>query len=421
MSTWEAVLTTAVISTLLGALAGARITQHHIHRKNAGVRKRDRSPVMNPSAVAAGLDSAPPPLPPTQVRRTHAVEAPAEFQIAGALPAAPSLATGPMRRTPALDIPKWESGDDQAALHVSTASGDVTIALPDVDGLRIGPEDADVLVPELAVDLLVGRSGFVWTVQRAGPPDQGVALDGVPLTSVPMPWTSSRRLTAGAVTLTLENAAPANPSLEEPATEVGGSLADLFAARANGYGLSIGMSDEPYASTLATTALAAFDPRILDPARAAALASLNVTLALRDARRAHGGPAGDAFPRLAILGIDGRAELRAAANFDVSIWAVTRHEVVLLSRTSPARSDALEVTPLEMFSSASLGDRPILLLAAGAPTATLGRRLAGFTTLTANPEQLARVIVSGPNAAVAAAAVLSRELHGSVAGSRWSG
>jgi hypothetical protein len=387
---------------------------------SADAKGPGRSPGIDSSAAAASATSVSP-LPPTLLRRAPALRAPAELQVApSTLPAVPGPAAGPMRRTPALDILTWELEYGQAALRVSTASRDITVALPDVDGLRIGPEDADVMVPELAVDLLLGRSGFVWTVQRAGPPDLAVTLDEVPLTPVPMPWTSSRRLTAGAVTLTLENAPSADPWFDEPATEVGDPLVDLFAARANGYGLAIGMSDELYASTLATTALAAFDPRILDPARAAALVSLNVTLALRDARRARGDAAGEGRPRLAILGIDGRAELRAVANFDVSVWAITRHEVVLLARSSPEQATGPEVTPLEVSASPPLGDRPILLLTAGAPAATLAGRLAGFTTLTIGPKRLAQVIVSGPNGAVAAAAVLSRELHGSVAGSRWS-
>jgi len=372
-------------------------------------------------AAPSALSAAMPPLAPTVVRRADPVlGGPAPLPLPGA-----QWVTGPGRkplaRTPALEIAERDSENGPALLRVTTAAGDFIHPLPDEEGLRIGPEPADVVVPELSTVLLLGRRGFVWTVQMAGPADPTVTLDGVPLTSVAMPWTSNRRLTAGAITLTLENASPARASFEEPATDVSPDLANMCAARANAYGLAIGMGDGPYAAMLATAAIAAFDPRLLDPARGAALSALNVTLAVRDVPHAHSDSVGEGVPLVAIAGMDATGELRAATNFDVSVWAITRRGVVLLSGSTSQAPAALEVIPLDVRLAEDLGERPTLLLAAGAPTAALGRRLAGATTLKASPEQLARAVASAPDVpAVAAAAVLTRPLRGS-AGTRWSG
>jgi hypothetical protein len=373
----------------------------------------------DPGALGVAL---PPPLAPTMVRRAD--PAPGGL-VPASLPGARWVPdpgwTPPLARTPALEIPGRDAESGPAVLRVVTAAGDVILPLPDGEGLCIGPGPADVVVPELGTELLLGRSGFVWTVQLAGPADQRVTLDGVPLTSVAMPWTSNRRLTAGAISLLLENAPPARASFDEPATDVSTDLATRCAACANAYGLAIGVGEGPYPAMLATAALAAFDPRLLDPARGAALGALNVTFAVRDSRDAHPGRGSEGLPLVAIVGLDASGELRAATNFDVSVWAITQSGVILLSDPAPEAPGALEVIPLDVHPADDLGDRPVLLLAAGAPTTVLRQRLADVTALRASPEQLTRSVVSGPGAsAVAAAAVLTRPLRGS-AGTRWSG
>lgn len=365
--------------------------------------------------------SAPPPLAPTVVRRADpGPGGPAPVPLPGV-----RWVTGPGRtplsRTPTLEGPGPDAESGPALLRVVTAAGSASHRLPDTEGLRIGPEPAEVVVPELGTQLLLGRSGFVWTVQLAGPADAGVMLDGVPLTSVAMPWTSGRRLTAGAITLTLENAPSATASFGEPATDISPALADRCAVRANAYGLALGVGEGPYAGLLATAALAAFDPRLLDPARGAALGALNVTFAVRDARDAPSGRDRATPPLVAIVGLDASGDLRAATNFDVSVWAITQSGVVLLSGDSQEAPGELEVIPLDVHPARDLGDQPVLLLAAGAPPAILSHRLAGLTTLKASPEQVTRAVVSGPGAgAVAAAATLTRPLRGG-GGTRWTG
>ena len=362
--------------------------------------------------------SLPPPAPTVKRRADPAPGGLAAISPPQARPA-PAQGGAPLARTPALEIPGQDIETGPAVLRVSTAAGGLMHPLPDQEGLRIGPEPADIVVPELSTELLLGRSGFVWTVQMAGPADPTVTLDGVPLTSVALPWTSGRRLTAGAIALTLENAPAARICFDEPATNVGEDLAKTYAARANAYALAIGMDDGPYAAMLATAAVAAFDPRLLDPARGAALGALNVTLAVRDSSRTHSDGGDEGFPLVAIVGTDASGELRAATSLNVSVWAITRGGVVLLSSAAAEAHGALEVIPLDVRPVDDLGERPILLLAAGAQPMVVSQRLAGATTLNASPEQLARAVAGSPGGpAVAAAAILDRPLRGST-GNRW--
>jgi hypothetical protein len=349
-----------------------------------------------------------PPMAPTVVRRAApAAGWPADPpRTVGELAAAAAAARASLPRTPVLGPAPRAPESGRPMLRVTTATSDATRELPATEGLSIGPEYADVVVRELNVELLLGRSGDLWTIQRTGSADPSVTLDGVPLTSVAMPWTSNRRLTAGAVSLTLENARAADPAFAEPATDISPDLTGMCAARASAYGLAIAMSDGQDAATLATAALAAFDPRMMDPARGAALAALNVTLAVRDARRGYLDSISKDPPRVAVLGVDIRGELRAAANFDVSVWAVTQTETLLLSISPDEAVTTLEVIPLPVRA-AGLGERPVLLLTAGAAVSTLRQYLAGATTLRAGPEQLTRAVVGIPDVySIAAAAVL---------------
>jgi hypothetical protein len=361
-------------------------------------------------ALPGGSGTALPPPVPTVKRRPEF----ASGELSG-------QGRAPLARTPALQVHGDDTGAGLATLAVTTAAASVKHPLPDQEGLRIGPEPADVVVPELSTELLLGRNGFVWTVQVAGPADPAVTLDGVPLTSVALPWTSNRRLRAGAITLTLENAPPARIAFEEPATDDGADLTETYAARANAYALAIGVGDGSYAGMLATAAVAAFDPRLLDPARGAALGALNVTLAVRDSRRTRSDVGEEGFPLIAIVGMDASGELRAATNFDVSVWAITRSGVVLLSSAAAAAHGTLEVIPLDVRPVDDLGDRPVLLLAAGAQAMTIGHRLNGATAANTSPERLVRVAAGPPgDPAVAAAAILDRPLRGGT-GNRWPG
>jgi hypothetical protein len=292
-------------------------------------------------------------------------------------------------------------------------------ALPDAEGLRIGPEPADIVVPEMPVHLLLGRSGFVWTVQLAGTVSQAaVTFGGIPLTAVPMPWRSGQVLSAGGAALTLENAAPAKACFADQATETSIALARTGAAYADAYGLALGVAGSSYARLLAVAAVTAFDPRLLDPARGAALGALNVTLAVREARRGSSGAAEDeASLRIAVLGADAKGELRAAANFDVSVLAITEGGVIQLS--GPVAQTRPGVIPLGIRPAQDLGEQPIVLLAGGVSTADVRQCLTGATALNASPHEVTRAVTALPEtAAVAAAAVLVRPLRAG-SGSRW--
>jgi hypothetical protein len=440
MSTWGTILLAAVVAGLVGTLAGMfasrRSIRRHIDRTDAVTRPSlaeaawrggDAGGAAPPAAgsyTEAPDSGAPPPLVPTRARRTAPAVArrPSQPRQTNGTPAASRSGPPPLPRTPVLAAA--DADVHLPRLRVIRATGDTTRVLHDDEGLSIGPGHADVVVPELAVELLLGRSGIVWTIQTAGRVDPTVMLDGVPLTSVAIPWTSDRRLTAGALTLALENVPPPEPSFAEPATHISGELAGIYAARASAYGLAIGLSDGLDAATLATVALAAFDQRMLDPARGAALAALNVTLAVRDAKRDSPDGVSAKPPQVAMLGIDAHGDLRAAANFAVSVWGITETQTVLLSSVQPEKVAALEVGPLDLRASVPLGERPVLLLTAAIPQEPLRRYLAGVTTLTADPGQLVRAVAGlSPSGGVgAAAAVLSGALHGSVTGaplSRW--
>jgi hypothetical protein len=427
------VILTVVLAVLTGTAAGARAARRQIRRvarrqtaqHNApaerleqpsvrvGPGDPDRSdrPVAPDRPASAASASVAPPLVPTRMRRANANDGsrPAGKAVAAlSVPSRPGRI--PLKPTAIMAVPASEL--DRVVLRVSRAVGESVHPLPNEEGLTIDPKAGDVVVPELSVGLILGRNGDVWTVQSAGPVDPAVTLDGVPLTSVAIPWTSSRRLTAGALTLSLENAPSELPSFEEPAMCTSAKVFGTWAARANAYGLAIGASDGQDASTLVTSALAAFDPRMLDPARAAALAALNITLTVRDTRRERpDGVSEEEAPRVAVLGVDERGELRGAANFDVSVWGLTEEGCVMLSRHVMRETSPLEVVPLDIALPETIGRRPLLLLTAGAPAASFADLLGGATTRTVSSDQLVRA-VAGPARApgrAAAAAVWSRE------------
>ena len=425
---------TAVVATFAGAAAGARAARRYVRRAASqafrqeersgpppglGIRTPEAAPASWPARPAgpamAGQGAAAPPLAPTRrpgrVPDGRPSPAGQPGRVKAGLPALADFARSPVRPTPVMSVPAPDL--ERAVLRVSTAVGDRTYPLSSEEGLTVDPRSGDIVVPELAAGLILGRNGDVWTVQTAGPVDPAVALDGVPLTSVAMPWTSSRRLTAGALTLTLENA-PSGPAfLDEPAICVRADAATTWSARANAYGLAIGTSVGRDAATLVTAALAGFDPRMLDPARAAALAALNVTLAVRGIRREHLDGVAEESPEVAVLGIDEKGELRGAANFDVSVWALTQRSYVPLSRPVAQETSPLEVVPLNLHVSADLGSRPALLLTAGAPPQVIEKYLHDATTRTVSPDYLVRAVAGGSHATctAAAAAVVSRGRH----------
>ena len=425
---------TAVVAAFTGAVAGARAARRYASRAASqltepqawpgppaglDIRPTEAALAGGPARLAgqakAGLGPVAPPLAPT--RRPAKVPdgwpSPARppSRVEAGLAAPADFARSPARPTPVMSVPAPDL--DRAVLRVSTAVGDRTYPLRSEEGLTVDPRAGDVVVPELAVGLILGRNGDVWTVQTAGPVDPAVALDGVPLTSVAMPWTSGRRLTAGALTLTLENA-PAGPAfLDEAAICIRADAAATWSARANAYGLAIGASASRDASTLVTAALAGFDPRMLDPARAAALAALNVTLAVRGIRREHRDGVVEESPEIAVLGIDEKGELRGAANFDVSVWALTQRGCVQLSRRVAQETSPLEVVPLNLSVPPDLGSRPVLLLTASAPPAVIEEFLQEATTRTVSPDYLVRAVAADSRAicAAAAAAAVSRGRH----------
>src|SRR5690242_8403370 len=231
---------TAVVATCAGAAAGARAARRYVRRAASQAFRREersgpppgldiRTPEAAPASwpaqpagpAMAGQGAAAPPLAPTRrpgrVPDGRPSPAGQPGRVKAGLPALADFARSPVRPTPVMSVPAPDL--ERAVLRVSTAVGDRTYPLSSEEGLTVDPRSGDIVVPELAAGLILGRNGDVWTVQTAGPVDPAVALDGVPLTSVAMPWTSSRRLTAGALTLTLENA-PSGPAfLDEPAID----------------------------------------------------------------------------------------------------------------------------------------------------------------------------------------------------------
>jgi hypothetical protein len=412
MSTWELLILTAAIAALIGVVVGRVLSARHRSRDEVKARMRRIMQGSVPSAdggmgsdlhVAIPADALQPA--PTKVPRNYPVPVMPTGEAPGSRsPIAPSGRAFPgvlMRRTPSFDEPP-DRQDATTELRINTAGGEIIRAQPE-EGFTIGPPGADLMVPELPARLILGRSGDVWTVQAAGPVDLGVTLDGVPVTSVPMPWTSDRRLTVGALTLTLENAPADQPSFRAPAARVDPEYALSHAASANAYGLVIGRSNGKDASTLVAAALAALDPRILDPARAAALAALNITLAIRDAEWRSARDFSGEPPRVAVLGVDANGKWRAAANFEVSVWAITENARTPLSSHLPEEVSQLEVVPLDLRVATELGEYPTLLLTAGASLDTLSRQLTEHRT--DSPEQLVNSLVASGIVAVAAAAV----------------
>lgn len=268
---------------------------------------------------------------------------------------------------------------------------------------------ADIILVEASVDVLIGRNRGVWTASSGGPISDAVTLDGVTLPTVPMPWPPRGNLRVGAITMTLGGIDEPLATLEDPSNRTHAKLAGYYAAHANKYALALARSGKERAESVTAAALACFDSRLLDPARGAALAAMNMTLA----RRTH-----DEAPALAdrpaqlfvgIAGFDRTRRLRAAANFPMAVWAITDIGSVQLDRVDAADGP----DPVEMVMSISIdddalrdADRPLLLIAAGPDLSVVGRRIRNLSTLNATAEQLTTAVL-GPddtNAPIAAAA-----------------
>jgi hypothetical protein len=274
---------------------------------------------------------------------------------------------------------------------------------------RVGSApDADIVIADASVDVLIGRNADVWTAASEGPILGNVTLDAVTLPTVPMPWPPKRKLRVGAVTMTLEGIDGPPPTLEDLSNQTHASLAGRYAAHANNYALALARSGKERAESVTAAALACFDSRLLDPARGAALAAMNMTLA----RRPHGdSPALDQSPAelfIGIAGFDRSGRLRAAANFPIAVWAVTDTGSVPLGQLGTAGvSSPLEVVTCPIDDEAlSSSDRPLLLIAAGPDLSVVGERIRNLSTLNATAAQLTAAVLgpAGTDAPIAAAA-----------------
>jgi hypothetical protein len=263
---------------------------------------------------------------------------------------------------------------------------------------RIGAaaDAADIVIPEVGTDILIGRNGDVWTAASTGPIQNSVTLDAVTLPTVPMPWPPERKLRVGAITMTLERIPEPAATLADPTNQTHASLDGLFAAHASRYALALARSGSERAESVAAAALACFDSRLLDPARGAALATLNMTLALRSQLTEDQEFDTERTPlAVGIVGFDHYGRFRAAANFPMAVWAVTSNGPVQLGETR-AGLDSVEVEPVRVREDLLQDmDRPLLLIAAGPDLSVVGKRLRGLTTLNATSAQLAAAVI-GP-------------------------
>ena len=276
---------------------------------------------------------------------------------------------------------------------------------------RVGADTgSDIPIPDASVGVMIGRNRDVWTAASEGPIHDNVTLDAVTLPTVPMPWPPGRKLRIGAITMTLEGIDGPSATLEEISNQTHANLAGKYAAHANNYALALARSGRERAESVTAAALACFDSRLLDPARGAALAAMNMTLA----RRVHESPVPDRSPAelfVGIAGFDRTGRLRAAANFPMAVWAVTDTGSLLLGQIEP--SDELisvEVLTVPIDDSALADvDRPLLLVAAGPDLSVVGPRIRNMSTLNATAQQLTSAVL-GPEDTHApiAAAVAAR-------------
>jgi hypothetical protein len=452
MSTWLTVVVAASVAATVAAFVATRAANRRLYdqltslrpsartRTGAAVLTRRRATDVAPTrrratrrlstggATWANRDAVPSA---TRLRGATASESTAAYKAAP-MPAAsrelsapargelidrPSRQPGPRRTAPLFAPHAKRAVAGRAAMHVHTATNTFIHPLTDTStSWRVAADDtADIIVRDLAVEVLVGRNGDVWTVRTAGPIMPDVVLDGVPLTRVAMPWAPQRRLRIGAVDLSLEGIQGAIPSLDQPAERTHARLASKFAARANVHALALAEGPPQEAATLATAALACFDPRLLDPARAASLAALNVSLALR---RHHIDQT--VQRRVAVVGFDADGELRGAANFAVTVWAVTVDGPVNLGGVGIGGvTHALDVVALEFPQTAVLSrNRGVLLLAAGPGVPLVPRRLKGLTPLNATPKLVVEAVAGGSNATRPVAAAAAAAVPPATAGAR---
>lgn len=266
---------------------------------------------------------------------------------------------------------------------------------------------SDIVIPDASVGVMIGRNRDVWTAASEGPIQDDVTLDAVTLPTVPMPWPPGRKLRIGAITMTLEDIDGPAATLEDVSNQTHANLAGKYAAHANNYALALARSGRERAESVTAAALACFDSRLLDPARGAALAAMNMTLA----RRVHESPVPDRSPAelfVGIAGFDRTGRLRAAANFPMAVWAVTDTGSLLLGQIEPSDEQSLvEVLTIPIDDGGLDGvDRPLLLVAAGPDLSVVGPRIRNLSTLNATAQQLTTAVL-GPedtHAPVAAAA-----------------
>lgn len=273
---------------------------------------------------------------------------------------------------------------------------------------RVGADPAaDIVIPDASVGVMIGRNRDVWTAASEGPIQDDVTLDAVTLPTVPMPWPPGRKLRIGAITMTLQGIEGPLATLEEVSNQTHANLAGKYAAHANNYALALARSGRERAESVTAAALACFDSRLLDPARGAALAAMNMTLA----RRAHESPEPEQSPAelfVGIAGFDRTGRLRAAANFPIAVWAVTDTGSLLLGQIEPSDELlSLEVLTIPIDDSRLDGVyRPLLLVAAGPDLSVIGPRIRNLSTLNVTAQQLTAAVL-GPEdtqAPVAAAA-----------------
>jgi hypothetical protein len=294
-------------------------------------------------------------------------------------------------------------------IHPGNGESSGRVLTGDRSSWRVGADpDADIVVPDVGIDVLIGRNGDVWTAASEGPIDDNVTLDAVTLPTVPMPWPPSRKLRVGAITMTLEGIAGPPATLEDLWNETHADLAGRYAAHANHYALALARSGKERAESITAAALACFDSRLLDPARGATLAAMNMTLA----RRAHDDSrALDVIPPellVGIAGFDRSGRLRAAANFPMAVWVVTDTGSVPLGQVGTAGGTSpVEIVTVPIDDEAlRKADRPLLLVAAGPDLSVVGGRIRNFSTLNATAAQLVAAVL-GPadtDAPIAAAA-----------------
>jgi hypothetical protein len=302
-----------------------------------------------------------------------------------------------------------DGGPTLATLLVNPGNGESSqVELKDDrSSWRVGSSaDADILIPDASVGVLIGRNGDVWTAASEGPIHSNVLLDGVTLPTVPMPWLPDRKLRMGAITMTLRGIASPTATLGDLSNETHPGLAGHYAAHANKYALALAQTGRERAEAIAAAVIACFDSRLLDPARGAALATMNMTFALRtrDDRSAYDADPAELF--VGVAGFDRAGRLRAAANFPVAVWAVTESGPVRLGQLDEVDSlSPVEVAAIPVDDDALRG-RPLLFIAAGPDLSVIGPRIRGLTTLNATTAQLTSAVLGpqGTEAPIAVAA-----------------